>query len=108
MHYPKTDTALIEFRRLPDERQVALSWDDGARARLTYDQLQGYCPCAHCRGHGPGDITFQAPKQPVRSLAVAPVGQYAVSLAFEPGCNAGIFPFDFLRELARREDTLDE
>lgn len=108
MNYPSTDTTLVEFHRRPEEHRVDLAWDDGARARLSYDQLQGYCPCAHCRGHGAVEIAFRPPKKPVRNVEVAPVGHYAVALAFEPGCNAGIFPFDLLREIARREGVLDE
>ena len=106
MDYPKTSTTLVEFRREPEKKAVELSWDDGAHARLTYDQLQGYCPCAHCRGHHAQEITYQPPKRPIASMEVAPVGNYAVALAFAGGCNSGIFHFDFLREVCRREGLL--
>ncbi|MCG8455066.1 MAG: DUF971 domain-containing protein [Holophagales bacterium] len=106
MDYPSTGTSLVEFRRLPEAKAVALAWDDGASARMSYDLLQGYCPCAQCRGHHAGEITYQTPSRPIRGLEVAPVGNYAVSLAFEGGCNSGIFHFDFLREVCRREDLL--
>ncbi|MEM6795817.1 MAG: DUF971 domain-containing protein [Acidobacteriota bacterium] len=106
MHYPRTDTYLLELRRSPDERTVDLSWNDGASARVPYDMLQGFCPCAHCRGHEGGEITYQQPSRPITSLDVAQVGNYAVSIAFAGGCNAGIFHFDFLREVCRREGLL--
>lgn len=106
MEYPKTDTTLVEFRRSPEQRVVDLRWDDGAEARLSYDQLQGYCPCAGCRGHHASEITYQPPAQPIPSVEVAPVGNYAVALGFAGGCNSGIFHFDFLREVARRESLL--
>ena len=106
MNIPKTDTYLVELRREHVQRSAALTWSDGAHAELSYDMLQGYCPCAHCRGHEGGEITFLQPKRPIKSLEAAPVGNYAVSLALEGGCNSGIFSFDFLREIARRENRL--
>ena len=106
MNIPKTDTYLVELRRLPEQRVAALTWSDGAQAELSYTMIQGYCPCAHCRGHEGGEIVFVQPKRPIKSLQAAPVGNYAVSLALEGGCNSGIFSFDFLREIARRENLL--
>lgn len=106
MHIPKTGTYLVEFRRRPEARVALLTWNDGAHAELTYDLIQGYCPCAHCRGHEGAEITFIQPKRPIKRLEAAPVGNYAVSLALEGGCNSGIFSFDFLREVARKEGLL--
>lgn len=106
MNIPKTDTYLVELRRRPEQRTALLTWNDGAHAELTYDTIQGYCPCAHCRGHEGGEIVFLPPKRPIKSMAAAPVGNYAVALALEGGCNSGIFSFDFLREIARKEDLL--
>lgn len=106
MRYPATGIALVKLRRLPDRRSLALHWDDGATAELPWDLLQGYCPCARCRGHQGGEIEYREPAQPVRSVDAAPVGRYAVTLALEGGCASGIFPFDFLREIARRRGLL--
>ena len=106
MHYERTGTHLVELRRLPEQRSVLFTWSDGASATASYDLLQGYCPCAHCRGHGGGEIVFKEPARPVTSLEASPVGNYAVSLVFAGGCAAGIFHFDFLREICRRENLL--
>ncbi|MEM9553987.1 MAG: DUF971 domain-containing protein [Acidobacteriota bacterium] len=106
MRYTKSGTTLVELRRLPAERAVRLTWDDGAVATFTWRLLQGYCPCALCRGHEGADIEFVEPRREIRGLEAAPVGNYAVNLALDGGCNTGIFPFDFLREIARREDLL--
>ncbi len=107
MQIPKTDTYLVEFRRQPEKRTAVLTWSDGADAELTYDMLQGYCPCAHCRGHEGVEIVYLPPKKPIKSVEAAPVGNYALSLALEGGCNSGIFSFDFLREVARQENLLN-
>lgn len=106
MDYAKTGIALVEARRLPAERQLQLTWADGAAATFPYDLLQGYCPCAHCRGHQGGEIVFLPPAKPIPTIELAPVGNYALAIVFAGGCNAGIFPFDFLREIGRREGLL--
>lgn len=85
-----------------------MTWDDGATAEPSYDQLQGYCPCAGCRGHGAGEIVFQKPKRAISAIELAPVGTYAIAIAFAGGCSSGIFSFGFLRDICRRENLLVE
>lgn len=98
--------SLVTARREPDSHRLYLEWSDGAQATVPYDVLQGFCPCAACRGHDGGEIVYLEPERPVRSIEVAPVGNYAIHIAFEPGCNAGIFGFDYLRALCRRRELL--
>lgn len=97
---------LIEARRLPEVRRLRLTWSDGTTAEPTYDQLQGYCPCAGCRGHGGGEIVFLPPKKPITAVELAPVGNYGLAMVFEGGCGSGIFSFDFLREICGKESLL--
>jgi DUF971 family protein len=99
-------TAVIEARRLPEARILRLTWDDGAVAELPYDLLQGYCPCAGCRGHAGGEIEYLPPKQPITAVSLAPVGNYGLATVFTGGCNSGIFSFDWLREIATKENKL--
>lgn len=97
---------LIEARRLPEQRRLRLTWSDGVTAEATYDLLQGYCPCAGCRGHAGGEITYLPPKRPITAIELAPVGNYGLAIVFAGGCNAGIFSFDFLREVCGKEQLL--
>ncbi len=97
---------LIEARRLPEVRRLRLTWNDGATAEPTYDLLQGYCPCAGCRGHAAGEIVYLPPKKAITALDLAPVGNYGLALVFAGGCSAGIYSFDFLREVCAKEDLL--
>ena len=38
-------------------RVMEIQWGDGHKATLPHEILRGYCPCAHCQGHG-GTIKF--------------------------------------------------
>ena len=91
---------LTEVRRLPDQRKLGLTWNDGYTAELDYDTLRGYCPCASCQGHGPGPIEFHKPPQPVTPVEIEPVGNYAISIAWSDQHATGIYRFEFLREMA--------
>ena len=90
---------LTRIERMPDRRQLRLTWDDGHTADFDYDYLRGYCPCAGCQGHGTGAVKFHPPAQPVEALEIRPVGNYAVSIQWTDAHDTGIFRFDFLREI---------
>ena len=94
------ETVLTEARRLPEERRLGLTWSDGYRAELPYDELRGWCPCAGCQGHGTLKIRFQPPPQPVEPRSIQAVGNYAISIGWSDGHGTGIYRFDYLRRLA--------
>jgi len=90
---------LTEARRLPEERRLRLTWDDGHNAEYDYDYLRGWCPCAGCQGHTGLSIRYQPPAQPIAAIGVQPVGNYAISIAFSDGHGTGIYRYDFLRKI---------
>ncbi len=96
-----TDAApyLTEARRLPDSRQLRLTWSDGHSAEYDYDYLRGFCPCAGCQGHSGLKIRFLPPAQPVAPATIKPVGNYAISILWSDGHGTGIYRFDFLRRI---------
>jgi len=100
------DLYLTEIRRLPEERRLRLTWDDGHSAEMEYDYLRGYCPCAGCQGHGTGEVEFKPPAQPVEPLDIRPVGNYAISIQWSDAHDTGIFRFDFLRQICPCEDCV--
>lgn len=93
------DLHLTEVRRLPEERRLRLTWNDGHSADFDYDYLRGYCPCAGCQGHRALVIEYHPPAHPVKAVTIAPVGNYAISIGWSDQHATGIYRFDFLREL---------
>ena len=90
---------LVEARRLPEERRLRLTWNDGQVGEYPYDYLRGYCPCAVCQGHVATEVTYHPPAAPVEIVSIEPVGHYGISIAFSDGHGTGIYRWSFLREI---------
>jgi DUF971 family protein len=90
--------ALVEIRSDPSRRTLVLVWTDELRAELPHALLRSRCACAQCR-------RARRAEQPSMSHGVTiddiePYGANAVRLTFSDAHSRGIFPFDYLRELA--------
>ncbi len=72
-----------------------------AATRLSFDaaDLRRACRCAACAGSRLlGTEIVAAPG--IRVTAAAPIGGYALNLAFSDGHARGVFPFAYLAQLA--------
>jgi prepilin-type processing-associated H-X9-DG protein len=72
-----------------------LAMADGGEIRLTAERLRGACKCAHCV-RARIDGVFPARFDGIAIVQVAPVGGYAVNLAFSDGHARGIYPWALL------------
>jgi DUF971 family protein len=86
----------IELKR--PERQLHIDWEDGHHSTYALRYLRGFCPCAHCQGHGQGTWTFVPIEDPTVTK-IEEVGAYAVTIAFSDGHSTGIYSWEILREL---------
>jgi DUF971 family protein len=85
-----------------DARQVLIvKWKDGSTSEIPWGKLREACPCAECANlHGDAD-PLRLKLAPNTSLVgVDYVGNYAVQPRWGDGHNAGIFTWNYLRELA--------
>lgn len=79
--------------------RLEVDWDDGVTSRYDGAYLRFVCPCAGCRGHGPGQVPeprWEDVKD-VRMTGAEAVGTYALRLGLSDGHASGIYSFDFLR-----------
>ena len=83
---------------------MTISWADGHESSLPHRVLRGFCPCAHCQGHG-GAIKF-VPGGDEQIREIERVGLYALSLTWGDGHSAGIYSFRLLRALCQCPDCL--
>ena len=95
------------------ERRTAdlhLTWEDGTVHEVTYDDVRHACPCAKCAPSRNDDETSAILRRQVEALppslpTVRTVGHYAVTFEWDDaGCSSGIYRFERLWALGRRED----
>ncbi len=82
-----------------------VAFDDGQRFSLPVEYLRVFSPSAEVRGHGPGQEVLQVGKRNVGVNAVEPVGVYAVKFVFSDGHDTGIYSWDYLYELGKKQQS---
>ena len=87
-----------------DRIRLRLVWPGGETAEIEAPTLRGACRCAWCT-RARVDGTFAASFEAVAIERVVPIGDYAINIAFSDGHARGIFPWTFLRSLARADDV---
>ncbi len=87
----------VEVRKITDERQVCIAWDDGHLSQYPFAYLRGWCPCAGCQGHGNEPRYVHA--QNTDLLKISVVGNYALSFIWGDGHDTGIYSYRWLRQL---------
>lgn len=85
---------------------ITIDWKDGHRSEYSLKYLRDHCPCATCaETHGPSpaapaqDNPLQLYKPKLKMEKVEPVGQYAIRMHWNDGHNAGIYSYDYFREI---------
>ncbi|KRP48779.1 DUF971 family protein [Pseudomonas libanensis] len=72
--------------------------------QLPAEFLRVHSPSAEVQGHGKPILQFG--KLNVRLNKVEPAGQYALKLTFDDGHDSGLFTWDYLYQLAVRQEAL--
>ncbi|MFW0758203.1 gamma-butyrobetaine hydroxylase-like domain-containing protein [Pseudomonas sp. H11T01] len=71
---------------------------------LPAEFLRVHSPSAEVQGHGNPILQFG--KIGVGLNKVEPAGQYALKLTFDDGHDSGLFTWDYLYQLAQRQEAL--
>jgi DUF971 family protein len=91
---------------------MAIEWRDGHSSAWDFAWLRAACPCATCHeereaaGRAPGVTKAKAVsllpmyEAPVRPVEVTPVGKYAIRFKWSDGHEAGLYSWDYLRNVA--------
>jgi DUF971 family protein len=90
---------------------MRIEWRDGAESAWSFAWLRAACPCATCHeerekdGRRPG-VPKSRPasvlpmyEAPPRPTAVMPVGNYAIRFTWNDGHEAGLYSWDYLRNI---------
>lgn len=84
-------------------KTLELSYGD-QHYSLPAEFLRVHSPSAEVQGHG--QPILQVGKQGVGLSKIEPAGNYALKLCFDDGHDSGLFTWDYLYELAQRQDAL--
>jgi DUF971 family protein len=87
-------------------RVLEVGFADGSVYRLPFELLRVYSPSAEVQGHGPGQEVLQTGKRDVGIVELGTVGHYGVQPRFTDGHDSGIFSWDLLYHLGRRQDEM--
>jgi prepilin-type processing-associated H-X9-DG protein len=83
-----------------DRRSLRLTWPSGEDAEIAAERLRAACRCAWCT-RARIDGTFPADFDAVAVDRLALIGGYALNIAFSDGHARGIYPWPYLRALAK-------
>ena len=106
-HGPPFDPAAVPDTVVltADRARLRLTWLDGESAELRAERLRAACRCAWCT-RARLDGSFAASFDSVAIDRLTPIGGYAINVHFTDGHARGIYPWTYLRQLAREPDTV--
>lgn len=94
----------------PIGRELAIKWEDGTESFIGLEKLRRSCPCAGCRGEKDimGNV-YKVPERPLTPQAfelrsLKRIGTYGIQPTWADGHATGIYPFDYLRQVAEKTE----
>ncbi len=84
-------------------RELEIEFDDGKTFTLPSEFLRVYSPSAEVRGHWGDKAKLQLDKQDVNIEDIQPVGSYAIKIIFNDGHDSGLYDWDYLYELGKKQ-----
>ncbi|NQY51279.1 MAG: DUF971 domain-containing protein [Piscirickettsiaceae bacterium] len=70
---------------------------------LLAEYLRVYSPSAEVMGHNHGQAILQTSKEYVGINQIENIGHYAIKIYFDDGHNSGLFTWDYLHQLAKKQ-----
>ncbi|PHP64917.1 hypothetical protein CSC94_21525 [Zhengella mangrovi] len=92
-----------EIRLSKDKRTLTVTFDDAAYA-FSAEMMRVMSPSAEVQGHSPSERKLVSGKRDVGIMAIVPVGNYAIRVAFDDMHDTGIFTWAWFREHGRAMD----
>ena len=93
-----------------DPPGIEVNWEGGPTQTLSFAFLRRACPCALCKGERlpfdttPLSLPVQKNLTPLQLEAkdMFSIGTYAIGFRWGDGHDAGIYTYDYLREIAEQ------
>ncbi len=91
----------IEFHN--KSKIMNISYPDGDYELTLRIPACFFLPSADVQGHTPDQAKLQVGKRDVTIVDVAPVGEYALKLTFSDGHDSGIYSWEWLEDLGKKQ-----
>ncbi|WP_434767450.1 gamma-butyrobetaine hydroxylase-like domain-containing protein [Pseudomonas triticicola] len=85
-------------------KTLTLTYAPGEEYTLSAEFLRVHSPSAEVQGHGKPILQFG--KLNVGLSKLEPAGNYALKLTFDDGHDSGLFTWEYLYELGKRQNEL--
>ena len=85
-------------------KTLSLKYASGEEFHLPAEFLRVHSPSAEVQGHGKPILQFG--KLNVGLSKLEPAGNYALKLTFDDGHDSGLFTWEYLYELGKRQNEL--
>ena len=88
---------------------LRLAWSDGTNHRITYTDLQYWCPCASCAPERDDVKQSTERKKEIELRAInkpdiEPVGRYGLQFKWQKACTSGLWTYERLWLLGQNGD----
>ncbi|MDQ3750654.1 MAG: DUF971 domain-containing protein [Acidobacteriota bacterium] len=97
---------MIEPRQIIEESdsEISIAWSDETESKYKASQLRKVCPCAGCINEWTGEKILKAEsiKDDLSFSSISIVGRYALNFHFSDGHDTGIYSFQYLKELTKK------
>lgn len=99
--FSRSHVAPPEEIDLTPDGQLRVRWAPGQEATVPFKRLRDACPCAQCVEEWTGRKVLDPATIPddIRPLAIEPVGNYAIKIAWSDGHDSGIYDWKTLRRI---------
>ena len=97
---------MVEPTQITEEndREISITWSDDAETSYNAAELRRNCPCASCVNEWTGEkiLNEAAIPEDLTISSTSVVGRYALNFHFSDGHDTGIFSFQFLKQLPKK------
>ena len=106
MAAPERRPRPTEVRLKSADKRLEIDFDNGESFAYPAEFLRVESPSAELKGHGPDQRVTVAGRRHVGIMRLEPVGHYAVRIFFDDLHDTGIYSWDYLYDIGRRQDEL--
>ncbi|MGB0750169.1 MAG: gamma-butyrobetaine hydroxylase-like domain-containing protein [Magnetospiraceae bacterium] len=97
-----------EIRLVRETKCLEVDFDSGETFSLPAELLRVESPSAEVQGHGPSQKVIVGGKREVAIIGIDAVGNYAVRLRFDDLHDTGIYSWEFLYDMGKRQAEIWE